>query len=118
MAAFSVSRSTPSRRSQLKINMPVTQQEETFSDSANILSTLLIVWTMQPWRELAAEAQVAIGDPVARYICTGRHDGIGWVQLVMKMLRSQRDGLVGRHVLRVATDFNALAAQFWQRSGA
>lgn len=67
-----------------------------FGAGAMVVSALLIVWTMRPWRELAAEAQASINDPVARYIYTGRNDGIGQVQLVMKMLRSERDGLVGR----------------------
>ena len=37
-----------------------------------------------------------LDDPVARYVYTGRNDSIGQVQLVLKMFRSQRDGLVGR----------------------
>lgn len=63
---------------------------------ALLVSTVLVVQVMQPWRELAAQAEAAIDDPVARYVYTGRRDGIGQVRLMLKMLRSERNGLVGR----------------------
>jgi aerotaxis receptor len=64
--------------------------------AALLLSALLVVWIMRPWRELIADASAAIDDPVARYIYTGRSDEIGQIRLLMKMQHSQRNGLVGR----------------------
>jgi len=63
---------------------------------ALLLTALLNVLVMEPWRLLAKQAQGMLDDPVARYVYTGRNDGIGQVQLIMKMFRSERDGLVGR----------------------
>jgi aerotaxis receptor len=72
---------------------------------ALLLTALLQVLIMAPWRLLVKQAQGVLDDPVARYVYTGRNDGIGQVQLIMKMFRLERDALVGRmadaaHVLQ------------------
>jgi len=58
---------------------------------------LFCAWmALVPWRQLVAECRQQLDDPVARYIYTGRRDDIGQLRLILKRLRSERDGLVGR----------------------
>ena len=55
-----------------------------------------VLFSLQPWRRLVQDCEQQIADPVARYVYTGRQDDIGQVRLVMRLLRAERDGLVGR----------------------
>jgi aerotaxis receptor len=51
---------------------------------------------MRPFSSLSEKARKLVGNPIARYVYSGRNDEFGCLMTAIKMLESQSGGIVGR----------------------
>ncbi len=63
---------------------------------ASLLSAGLIATMMRPFSALAVKARSLVGNPIARYVYSGRRDDFGCLMTAIKMLESETVGIVGR----------------------
>lgn len=63
---------------------------------AAIFSVAVITILLRPLNEAISNAESIAGNPITRFIYTGRNDGIGTLMVAMKKLQSEIGGVVGR----------------------
>ena len=62
----------------------------------SVVASGVIYAVMRPFEAIAAKAQAIVGNPITRYVYSGRNDQFGCVMTAMKMLESEAGGIVGR----------------------
>ena len=60
------------------------------------LSAAVLFILLRPLSTVVAKAKSVAGNPISRYVYTGRNDEVGSLLLAIKMLESEAGGIVGR----------------------
>ena len=63
---------------------------------ASVLSAGVVFVMMRPFAALSAKARALVGNPIARYVYSGRRDEFGCVMTAIKILESESGGIIGR----------------------
>ncbi len=63
---------------------------------AAVLSAAVVFTIMRPFAALSDKARKLVGNPIARYVYSGRNDEFGCLMTAIKMLESESGGIVGR----------------------